>query len=63
MTSILGRYATYSGKVVTWDAAINTKIALSPDLLKYSFDSKPPIVPGADGFYPIAMPGKSRIVG
>ncbi len=63
MTSILGRYATYSGKVVTWDAAINNKIALSPDMLKYNFDSKPPIVPGADGFYPVAMPGKSRIVG
>ena len=28
MTSILGRYATYSGKVVTWDDAINNKIAL-----------------------------------
>ena len=30
---------------------------------KYTFDTVPPITPNADGFYPVAMPGKTKIVG
>ena len=57
MTSILGRMATYSGQVVQWDKAINSGLDIHPKV--YSFDATPPVVPDADGFYPIAVPGKT----
>jgi len=58
MTAILGRMATYSGQVVTWDDAINCQTDLSPE--EYSFEAEPPVKPGADGLYPCAMPGISK---
>lgn len=58
MTSILGRMATYSGQVVEWDKALNSGINLQPKA--YAWDAMPAVVPGADGFYPIAVPGKTK---
>lgn len=60
MTSILGRMATYSGKEVTWEQAINSKISLMPK--KFSWKAQPPVLPNANGFYPIPVPGKTRVV-
>ncbi len=60
MTAILGRMATYSGKEVTWDEAINSKIDLSP--AKYDFAADPPVMPDADGNYPVAVPGKTVVI-
>jgi myo-inositol 2-dehydrogenase/D-chiro-inositol 1-dehydrogenase len=57
MTAILGRMAVYSGKLVEWDEAINSKLQLMPE--KVSWDMKPPVEPDADGNYPIAVPGKT----
>ncbi|OHB82507.1 MAG: hypothetical protein A2V98_17885, partial [Planctomycetes bacterium RBG_16_64_12] len=58
MTSILGRMATYSGKVVTWDEGIRSDQDLSP--ARYAWDAEPPVLPGEDGFYPCAMPGVTK---
>ncbi len=60
MTSILGRMATYGGKVVEWKDAINSPISLVPQ--EYSFQATPPVVPDANGFYPVAVPGVTRVV-
>jgi myo-inositol 2-dehydrogenase/D-chiro-inositol 1-dehydrogenase len=60
MTALLGRMATYSGKVVEWDDAINSKISVMPQT--FTWDTVPPVLPGADGMYPCAVPGKSVIV-
>lgn len=60
MTSILGRMCTYSGKEITWDAAINSNISLMPK--NFSFDADPPVMPREDGSYPIAVPGLTRVV-
>jgi predicted dehydrogenase len=60
MTSILGRLATYSGQVVEWDKAINSGLDLHPKV--YAWDATPPIVPNEDGFYPVAVPGKTKFV-
>ena len=58
MTSILGRMATYSGQKVYWDKAINSGMDIHPKV--YAWDATPPVVPGADGFYPIAVPGVTK---
>jgi myo-inositol 2-dehydrogenase/D-chiro-inositol 1-dehydrogenase len=60
MTAIMGRYATYSGKVLTWDEALNGSVDLFPDTL--AWDAMPKLLPGADGFYPHAVPGKSKVI-
>ncbi|MDN3204216.1 Gfo/Idh/MocA family protein [Algoriphagus sediminis] len=60
MTSIMGRYATYSGKVITWEEAMNGQVNLFPETL--SWDAMPKIVPNEDGYYPHAIPGKTKVV-
>jgi predicted dehydrogenase len=58
MTSILGRMATYSGQVVDWEKAINSGIDIMPK--KFAWNEMPPVLPGADGYYPIPVPGKLK---
>lgn len=60
MTSILGRMATYSGQKVEWDKAINSGLDIQPKV--YDWNAAPPVLPGADGFYPIAIPGVTKYV-
>lgn len=55
-TAILGRMATYSGKIVKWDEALAKGPSLMP--AEFSFDAKPPTMPDENGKYPIPMPGK-----
>jgi predicted dehydrogenase len=60
MTSILGRMATYSGQIVEWGKAINCGLDLHPK--EYDWNVLPPIIPNADGFYPVAIPGVTKYV-
>ncbi len=60
MTAVLGRMATYGGKVVTWEEAMNSQLDLSP--AGYAWDALPQSKPGADGIYPAAMPGITKAV-
>ncbi|WP_247237100.1 Gfo/Idh/MocA family protein [Telluribacter sp. SYSU D00476] len=60
MTAIMGRMATYSGKLVKWDDALNSNINLFPD--KLAWDAMPKVLPGPDGYYPVAVPGKTQVI-
>jgi myo-inositol 2-dehydrogenase / D-chiro-inositol 1-dehydrogenase len=60
MTSILGRMATYGGREVKWDDAINSQINLAPQ--EYTFQATPPVLPDGNGAYPIAVPGVTQVV-
>lgn len=60
MTAILGRMATYSGKVVTWEEAMKSELNLVPE--EFSWDMNPPVMPNEDGTYPIPIPGKSIVL-
>jgi predicted dehydrogenase len=57
-TSVLGRMATYSGKIIKWDDAVKQGRDESPGIENYTWESTPPILPDADGSYPRAIPGK-----
>ncbi len=57
MTGILGRMAMESGKTVTWDEALASNLEQAPGLDQFTMDTDPPVMPDADGRYPIAMPG------
>jgi hypothetical protein len=58
MTSIMGRMATYSGQVIEWEKALNSGLNIMPTT--YAFDANPPVLPDANGFYPIATPGVTK---
>jgi predicted dehydrogenase len=60
MSAILGRMATYSGKMIEWDEAINSNISLMPK--EFSWDADMPVKPGPNGLYPLPIPGKSIVV-
>ncbi len=57
LTSILGRMAVYSGQRVTWGQAFESKLELAPGLDQYTAASNAPVMPDAQGRYPIPMPG------
>jgi predicted dehydrogenase len=59
LLAIMGRMATYTGRIITWEQALNSKEVLSPPM-KEGFD-------GAYKFGPmnvpaVAMPGKTDVV-
>ncbi len=58
LTAIMGRMATYSGEVMEWDKVLNSGINIMP--AKFAWDANPPVLPDANGFYPIAMPGLTK---
>ena len=57
MTAIMGRTATYSGKIVKWDAVLNSSIGLADVDSLHRFEDPAPVLPGHDGLYPVPTPG------
>lgn len=60
MTAILGRMACYSGQQLEWDQAMNGQVDLFPETL--SWDAPPKVLPDANGYYPRAMPGITKVL-
>jgi predicted dehydrogenase len=56
MTSIMGRMATYSGKLLKWDDCLNSKVSLANTDAMNSFQSEAPLQP-ENGKYWIPVPG------
>lgn len=59
-TAIIGRYATYSGEVIKWDDALKAENSLLPS--QFAWDAQPKVLPDADGLYPVARPGKTKVL-
>ncbi len=60
MSAILGRMATYSGKVITWDEAMASELDLMPE--RFAWDADPPVLPDSEGRYEIPTPGVSVVL-
>ena len=58
MTAILGRLATYTGRDLKWEDAINSNISLCDVDAIEDFQSEPPLFPNDKGAYWVPMPGK-----
>ncbi len=58
MTAVMGRMATYSGRMVTWEEATKSEVHLAPE--RYAMDATPPTLPNAQGNYPVATPGVTK---
>jgi len=59
-SSIIGRYATYSGQTIKWDEALASNISLMPE--RFAWDANPKLMPDEKGLYPIAMPGQTKVI-
>ena len=62
MVGILGRMAAFSGKEITWEEAMQSKMELAPNLKQIaSLDDPAPVRKDEKGNYPIAMPGFTEV--
>jgi myo-inositol 2-dehydrogenase/D-chiro-inositol 1-dehydrogenase len=52
LLAIMGRMAAYTGQVVTWEDAMNSKENLFPEKLAWDAPSVPPV----------AMPGLTKLI-
>jgi len=63
LTAIMGRMAVESGKLITWDDALNSNAQLAPGLEEISsLNAQPPVVSDSSGQYPIARPGRTQVL-
>jgi predicted dehydrogenase len=62
MTGILGRMASESGKLITWDEAMQSDLQLAPGLDEMTMESEAPVQPNEAGEYPVAMPGFTKVL-
>ena len=60
LTAIMGRLATYSGKIIESKEVLESAVALVPS--SYDWDGTPPTLPDENGFYPIPVPGSTNVV-
>ena len=57
LVSSMGRMAAHTGQIVTWDDILNCEHEFAPDADKLTMESDSPLMPDADGRYPVPRPG------
>jgi predicted dehydrogenase len=57
LAALMGRMATHTGKLVTWDEAMKSDFQFLEDIDHLTFDTPAPIHEGPDGIYPAPQPG------
>jgi myo-inositol 2-dehydrogenase/D-chiro-inositol 1-dehydrogenase len=61
MVAILGQIVCYTGRQLGWKKAVAADFAFPP-AGEINFQTTPPVLPGANGDYPIAIPGKTKLI-
>ena len=59
LLAIMAQMVCYTGQMIEWDKALQSKRVLTPPDL--SLTSEPPVKPGPDNIYPAPMPGKAEL--
>jgi len=57
IAALMGRMATHSGQLITWDQAMNSPFQFVADIDRMTFDTPAPIHAGPDGRYAPPQPG------
>lgn len=57
LTAIMGRAAAYSGKIIEWDAVLNSNLSLAPEIK--TMEDAAPVKPDGNGLYAIPVAGKT----
>ena len=57
IAALMGRVATHTGKLITWDQMLASKHQFVADIDRMDFDTPAPIQAGPDGLYAAPQPG------
>ncbi len=60
VVSSMGRMAAHTGQEITYEDMLNCPHEMAPGLDKLTLTSAAPVVAGADGKYPVPMPGITK---
>ncbi|HIG30623.1 MAG TPA: Gfo/Idh/MocA family oxidoreductase [Verrucomicrobiales bacterium] len=58
LVTSMGRMAAHTGQIISYDDILNSKHEFAPGLNHVTEVSDPPVMKGADGKYPVPMPGQ-----
>ena len=63
LVSIMGRMAAESGAMISYEDALASNLELAPGLEQItSLDSPAPVLPDAQGRYPVPIPGRTKVL-
>ena len=62
MIVVMGQISCYTGKEVTWEQANQSEFFYPPKPEDCHDGMEPPTVPGANGSYPVPIPGRTVLV-
>ncbi len=57
LVTSMGRMAAHTGRIVTYDEILNSKHVFAPTVDKLTMDGPAPVMPDANGKYPVPQPG------
>ena len=57
LVTSMGRMAAHAGRTIKFDELLNSDHEYAPNVDKLTLDGPAPVMPGADGLYPIPQPG------
>ena len=60
VAALMGRVATHTGQLVTWDQIMNSNFQFVKDIDNMTFDTPGPIHNGPEGIYPAPQPGITK---
>ena len=60
IAALMGRIATHSGQMITWDQVKNSNFQFVKDIDNMTFQTPAPIHPGPDGIYAAPQPGITK---
>ncbi|MCX7886277.1 MAG: Gfo/Idh/MocA family oxidoreductase [Verrucomicrobiae bacterium] len=61
MVAVMGQLSAYTGKRLTWKETLDSKFAFPPHG-EVTMQMEPPVKPGPDGIYPVAVPGHTKLL-
>ena len=60
LTTIMGRMAIHSGREMEINEVLKSTRVITPS--EFSWKAKMPVEPGADGLYPVDIPGRTQVI-
>jgi predicted dehydrogenase len=60
LVTSMGRMAAHTGQEVTYEEMVNCPHEMAPGVENFTFDGPAPVMPNAEGRYPVPMPGTLR---
>jgi hypothetical protein len=61
LIGIMGQISCYTGKEITWEQISRSDFYFAPRPEECRIDMEPPVKPGADGNYPVLVPGVTEL--